>query len=256
MTAISIYRCPSSNGNNLFTLEGRTRGPLADYVVLVAKVDRPGSSASDRAPGRGWWHRYNLFGEATGNDQWDRRTYVGPLRLPSLTFFPGTGALNTVDGNAHWARSIADWTYDDTMARWMRGTSNQLVFSEKHIPAHALRPTQHVRAEQSRWNGNYMYSGRGEYAHNVARLVWDRDVFASSPQQPETVVPANRGPHADVPGVTGGGLEGRFTLGSSHPGVVNMVLGDGSVRPVSKSTNSRLMWDLTNVESGVAASLP
>jgi prepilin-type processing-associated H-X9-DG protein len=142
------------------------------------------------------------------------------------------------------------------MAYWQRGTSNQLVFSEKHIPAHALRPTQHVRAEQSRWNGSYVYSGRGEYAHNVARVVWDRDVFASSPKQPETALPPNGGPHADVAGITGGGLEGRFTLGSSHPGTVNMLLGDGSVRGVSKTTQSRLMWDLTNAVDGDAASLP
>ena len=238
--AVAAYRCPASNANTLFTIEGRCRGPLADYVALVAKHDSP----TNRNPGWGWWHNYNIYREE--NNQRHRSTYVGPLRLPALTF-SGSPALSGADTGIAWARGITDWKYNDTIAYWAtRGTSNQLVFSEKHVPAHTLRA--HQAGQQSQWNGNYMYTDGTDNAHNVGRIVSDHaDTFASSPSEPATASRINIGPQA---------VEGRYTIGSGHSSVVNMVLGDGSVRGISKTTAPRLVWDLTNAVDSATVSLP
>ena len=251
--AVAAYRCPASNVSTQFTIEGRCRGPLADYVVLVAKHD----SLNNRTPGTGsWWHHYNNAFETTDRGhQGHQGTYVGPLRLPALTFF-GNPSLADAGTGAAWARSITNWQYNDTISYWStRGTSNQLVFAEKHVPAHTLRA--HTNSQQSEWNGNYMYTDNASNAHNVGRHVSaNLDMFASSPSERATAQRANIGPHGNPGAEFGGGLEGRFTLGSGHSGIVNMVLGDGSVRGVSKTTAPRLVWDLTNAVDGVAVSLP
>jgi hypothetical protein len=250
MAGLSIYRCPSSNGTTHFTLAGRTRGPLSDYVVLVAKyheLQHIGGNPPNTNPHI--WNWYNVYRERGNNHGQDRRTFVGPLRLPAITYHSGAGSIADAEDNANWARSITDWSYDDTMARWMRGTSNQLVFSEKHIPAGALRT--HVRDEQSRWNGNYMYSGRNNYAANIARPVFNQPhLFAQSPADPETAQPNLNPEFRNVD------ANRRPSLGSSHPGVVNMVLGDGSVRGVSKTTQPLIVWQLTYVNSSQPVSLP
>jgi hypothetical protein len=269
MLAMPAYRCPSSNGQNAVTLESDARGPLADYVVLVAKYTTVGNPVTNTAanlnPGRGFWHYFvaDFDASANPNHQANMRTFVGPLRLPNITSISTAAMIsdkanpgqNYNDANRTlWARSISDWTYNDTFAYWQRGTSNQLVFGEKHIPEHALRPRQ---SEQARWNGGYQFIWEGAKVCNVARCVSDHaDLFAKSPQQPETARRSNIDPQWGGDTTTNGGLEGRFTLGSSHPGMVNFLIGDGSVRGIPKTTNPRLVWDLTNAVDSATASLP
>jgi len=48
----------------------------------------------------------------------------------------------------------------------------------------------------------------------------------------------------------------RNQLGSSHPAVFNVTIGDGSVRGVSKAADPMLLWNLTNAEHSVTAQLP
>jgi len=239
---VASYRCPSSNGTNAVATEGDPRGPLTDYVALVAKH----SSLTNQNPGWGWWHSYML--PRTDNDR-HRDIFVGPFRIPSITFHP-TRQAEIASGTQPnhpdaWCLALMDWQMNDTMGRWMDGTSNQLLFAEKHIPAHALRP---ARGEHTRWNGGYQNTYEGNRAHNIARIVSDdASMFARSPTDPNTATHTNVQPQD---------REGRETLGSSHPGVVNFLLGDASVRGISKTTDPMLVWRLTNVADGTAVSLP
>jgi hypothetical protein len=72
-------------------------------------------------------------------------------------------------------------------------------------------------------------------------------MFAQSPADPNTAQNTNVEPQT---------REGRETIGSSHPSVVNFLLGDGSVRGISKSTQPRLIWLMTNADNNETVSLP
>jgi hypothetical protein len=45
-------------------------------------------------------------------------------------------------------------------------------------------------------------------------------------------------------------------LGSSHPGIVNFVLGDGSVRNLSVTTSQQVLTNLTQANDGNPTTLP
>jgi len=138
---------------------------------------------------------------------------------------------------------ILDWSYNDTIARYQDGTSNQWLIAERHVPAWAVH---NDNAGANAWLGGYGRSVNGTDCLAVARPVsvnsW---LFARSPHDvltPEsTTAPSN----ASVP-----------SLGSSHTGIVNVLYGDGAVRAVSTSTNPEMAWQLTAVNDGAPVSLP
>ena len=246
--SVSIYRCPSGNGNDAFRLgvdpganDHWRAGPLTDYVALISKGDTPGEDTW------GWYFWWNRVGP------WDRNetpSYIpqrqsnfnGPFRLPQLEMQAG-GELRK---NEDWNR-IVDWTLTTTFSRWGDGTSNQLCFSEKHIPSWAIGITTGAYAGD--WNGGYHRTAQegwdGQY--NMAKVVSTHaDMIARSPKDPGTRSTSTE-PYQ---------VEGRFSLGSSHPGSINVLVGDGSVRSVAKTTSPETMWRLTNVADGVSVSLP
>jgi len=245
--SVSSYRCPSSNGNTASINSGNKRGPASDYVALVAK-------RSDTALGAEWhfrdWYYYMLPRTDAGNDRGRAmNAFVGPFRIPRIEFNNmARGSMHNgsqPDFSDDWSQSITDWTLNVTLASWRDGTTNQLLFAEKHIPSVALNPGND---ESTSWNGGFQLTAESNFAHNIARVVSQHtDMFARSPQiaqtrenvQPEDVA-----------------LRGRFTLGSSHPGVVNFLVGDASVRSVSSTTSPLVIWQLTNVSDGASVSLP
>ena len=143
-----------------------------------------------------------------------------------------------------WHATVADWQHERNLTYWQDGTSNQIVFLEKHIPAWALRSNFEAGID---WNGSWIHLWNDNRAHNIARFVSNSaEMIARSPQEPGTM-------RADI---RPQGVEGRFTIGSSHPAVISTLLGDGSVRGVSKTTDPNTIWRLSHVSDGVAVSLP
>jgi len=244
MGQVSSFRCPSSNGAQAVIYEQNPRGPTTDYVALVAKHHSVGRRQN--IPADAWWNWWHAYMTTRTDDQRHRDLFVGPFRVPSVTFAPGSprDGAQPEAGDA-WNQAIVDWQINDTMGRWRDGTSNQFLFAEKHIPTWALRP---ISGYGARWNGGYQLTFTDGLAYNIARPVSsDARLFARSPTDPNTQT-RNRDPH--------GAQEGREMLGSSHPNVVNFLLGDGSVRAVSKTTQPFLIWQLTHVSDGVSVSLP
>ena len=85
----------------------------------------------------------------------------------------------------------------------------------------------------------------------MARLVFtDPNLIARSPMEPATSA-STALPNGPAPLNTG-----IYHLGSSHTGVINTLLGDGSVRGIAKTTDPLLMWQLTHVSDGSATSVP
>jgi hypothetical protein len=222
--ALTNYRCPSSNGSQAVKLNG----PLTDYAALVAKNNG----------GASWWHRYNCHDTVSNNDKNFNR-FTGPFRLAIVAIFTETGA-NPDDKTC---RSIYNWELRDTMAWWSDGTSNQLIWAEKHIPTWALTSTSNPATS---WNGGYQLTQKENYAHNIARLVHtNAELLATSPSTSRTASESE-------PQI----YEGRETLGSSHPGIINFLLGDGSVRSIAVTSRPTTLWNLTYVNDGETAEIP
>jgi hypothetical protein len=229
--SLTSYRCPSSNGSQAIKLAGDKAGPLTDYAALVAK--RSGTSS--------WWHKYNRYDTVSGNtDEQNFRNFTGPFRLAIVDIITETGA----DPYDTTCRSIRNWELRDSITWWNDGTSNQFIFAEKHIPTWALTSTTN---QADSWNGGYQFTYDGNAASNIARVVsTDADLFARSPASSNTANETNE-PQT---------REGRETLGSSHSGIVNFLLGDGSVRAIAITSRPTIIWQLTCVDDGNVAAIP
>ncbi|MDR1383393.1 MAG: DUF1559 domain-containing protein [Planctomycetaceae bacterium] len=229
--AIPAYTCPTSRGSSpRYDLGSRDQaGAKTDYVMLTAK-DNFSSN----------WERYYCYYDSN-TDQRAQNTFVGPFKIPMVEMNNG-GAQN----NAGHGRRITNWTYSKSFSWWSDGTSNQLCLGEKHIPARYREDTTWT---QSSWDGNYhgVYNNAG--AAMMARIVSDdANLFARGPNDP----------NSSTSPVSGGtpNREGKEQLGSSHPGMVNFLVGDGSVHSISTTALPRLVTQLTIVNDGNPATLP
>ena len=232
MGSVSFYRCPSSHAGQTYKNADRlSPGPLGDYVAPVAKLN--GTVA--------WWHRYCMDDIGGNNDQ-KPSSFGGPFRLPQLTY--AATVTNGERGNGNACTKIERWAVRDEMSFWSDGTSNQLIFTEKHIPSWAYDLTTDPALS---WDGGYHFAHNDAHATNVARVVSNQGaMIARGPNDPNS---ASETRNAQ-------GREGNESLGSSHPGVLNILIGDGSVRPCPRPFPPPTLWRLPCVSDGEPAPLP
>jgi hypothetical protein len=137
------------------------------------------------------------------------------------------------------------------MSLWQDGTSNQIIFGEKHIPSWALeQDTQ----PQSTWDIQYMFGMWSWLNSGYARAAmhWEGNNYQPIARSPkDSGVPQNA--HIEN-GDTWYGMS--YGFGSHHPGTVNFALGDGSIRGVSVTVAPRLVANLADVSDGNAVTLP
>jgi prepilin-type processing-associated H-X9-DG protein len=139
-----------------------------------------------------------------------------------------------------------DWTYRDSFAYWLDGTSNQFVMIEKYVPAWAI--SDDTNAANS-WYGGYQNSAEDANNYNLTRGVpVNGRLFGRSPNDSNRL--------DSTMSAHGGGLHCLETLGSYHPGVVNILFGDGSIHAASIVTRPEIMWQLTHTNDGNIVSLP
>ncbi|MDR1492471.1 MAG: DUF1559 domain-containing protein [Planctomycetaceae bacterium] len=124
------------------------------------------------------------------------------------------------------------WESRDTFSRWTRGTSNQLIFGEKHIPLGGV-----LGDDSTAWRHDQSFlaatdSGARDWA--IGRTVCESRPLA---RPTDTNAPQNH-------------------FGSWHSGVCLFLLGDGSVQSVSVTTSGTLLGNMANVNSTAAVSLP
>jgi hypothetical protein len=179
----------------------------------------------------------------------------------------GTGiriGQHTADFN--W---LTGYEFSNDFAYWQDGTSNILVFGEKHVPKWALNfhqeynpagytnPTGHNSAYwrgNGQWNGSFVEtwsSGNPMRYGNAYRVVGPETRMASGPSDNRVELEAG----VTEPMMDEVGSE-NYGLGSSHTGVVNFVAGDGSVHSLSYDIASEILYGLAQVNDGEAVSLP
>ncbi|MDR2705685.1 MAG: DUF1559 domain-containing protein [Planctomycetaceae bacterium] len=246
---VSIYRCPSSHGKPHFKTTGLAHGIVGDYVTLVLR-QRPDNGLISAS----YWQAYNRDSQSSVVNTSDYRhfknaaLFFGPLRIPILSYHSGvTNPGINIDINN--AGGITDWVFRDTFSWWSDGTSNQLVFGEKFIPSWAYDMETDAATQ---WDGSWHYTDDNHAAYNIARCVHpDARLFGRGPNDSNRTN-STIGPHGNPLGTD----QGRESLGSSHAGIVNFLVGDGSVRSISIITRPELMVSLTQVNDGEAVSLP
>ena len=248
----AFWRCPSSSGSYSLKTGQEVAGPVADYVVVIAKMNSARTNTERQS-----WHHYQRSSNVANNVA-NPANYESPFRSAILTGPPGTPQYDGAPDPNPWARSdatrardIVSWTPRDSFAWWSDGTSNQIVFAEKHVPSWAMQDTSQAG---SRWHGGYQNTESGGGAYNTARPVSGNvaNVVATSPKDRATADPS-RGPDSNV---NNDPLEGQCALGSSHPGVFGVLLGDGSVRSFPVTVTVSTLVSLARTQSGTSVTLP
>jgi prepilin-type processing-associated H-X9-DG protein len=242
--AVNIYICPSrTTGGKYKDYNGSNNayGPLSDYATLTLNDSNQTITGRDTNNRNEAWKCVKA--PTTGNGA--TQNSKGPFRVPVLKF--NSSATGTDPGDVETnSRYITDWKYRDTMAWWSDGTSNQLLFGEKYVPAWALDDDS---TTANQWYGGYQMTYTATYCYNVMRPVHTNGrLFGRGPNDPNRQDPTVN-PHS-------GGVHGLESLGSMHGNAVNFLLGDGSVRAFTITTNPTIVWQLTNVCDGEVVELP
>lgn len=208
---------------------GGMYGPTGDYAIVIGRL----ASA--------WANYINV--QAINDADWGNgvRMQVGAFR------------------SAKWGESLdpRNWQPRDKMGYWADGSSNQIILGEKTV--------------YSEFQGNCGQANQG----TDRALVSDCSIFSIGEDwiNPPTVRSFNAAiaknmSTANLPDPTTPGIYNeearRPGWGSSHPGVLHFLLGDGAVRPfpittptgqISDNANS-ILAKLGNVADGKPVTLP
>jgi prepilin-type processing-associated H-X9-DG protein len=158
------------------------------------------------------------------------------------SYGPFCAAEVTGDNNLSDHNKIRTWKpREKMMAVWQDGTSNQIIFAEKHIPQWARKTASN---QAFSWNGSYLMCWTDYRAGGFARLVTNQsDLIAPSLEKIalNTQLPVN--------------TSAQYFYGSSHGGTLNVLLGDGSVRGVSKTIDPQIFYNNCHTSDGNPANL-
>ena len=248
--SVPIFKCPTRR-SGVQVVEGIFNpGPLGDYAVMTARVD-------GNAYGYFWKSEFFYWSGAAA------ALHRGPVRVAKVE-------IDTVSNPA--ATTIASFTPRDTFAWWADGTSNQLVFGERHVPSAFIGKCDLDSGDTGAGGKRYQAIDCSYLApvHSHAP-VDDHSIYGimNSPidadGSPAPAVSTYRGKpiatgpsygNLPVPNSDYGTPWWGYALGSWHPGLFNILVGDGSVQSMSNTVNTSLVVQLTLVNDGNAVSIP
>lgn len=234
-SSVSFVACPSRRASGNSANSGITTddtgsgnvasGPVGDYAMVISYIN---NDASSGAP---WWH--------IGNANSVQNSYQrGPFRQASLTVQSG----GNTDGNT--------WKSQDSFSRLSDGTSNQILFGEKHIPLGMVGTCRND-------------------ADSFTVLSWADCSFLNIGERrspPSARVVRHRfalwgdGDNGNMmPGIVPGNTQGNAhyhtgAFGSYHTGVCNFAVGDGSVQALSVTMLPENLAALGTVNDGLSVS--
>jgi hypothetical protein len=223
--SLSTYQCPSKRSGiqvkEVIRSSGTSRissGPLGDYAVVAC-----GPTSATLGGGSLIGQGYDIYYPSDPN-------YVAtsPIRR----------ARHTVEGSGSKAGDPNTWYPRDNFSFISDGLSNQLLVGEKYV-----KPDQLGVCDEGTWDVidcPYL-SGEGDGHLHVGRAIystWATEIIARRPNLDTTWT--DRGP----------------LFGGNHPGVCNFLVGDGSVRPISSTTNNEILHYLGDANDGNPVSLP
>ena len=231
-TSVPIYTCPSRRGRpqSVDNLSYNLGGPVGDYAVIIRYRYAVDESVQHPDGDYAWKYWSEFF--ASGHNQ--GRQY-GPFRYCKRV---GTNDASTAD----------KWVPRDNFSWLSDGTSNQLIFGEKHIPAANIGTCDDTNRS---WDCTYTHAEGGRDSARTFNI--GRPIFPLA--APDSMEPITRGP-SDFAGRERPRDYNLYSFGSPHSGVCQFLLGDGAVRPISVSTSRDIMVALADVSDGKSVSLP
>ncbi|MDR1923950.1 MAG: DUF1559 domain-containing protein [Planctomycetaceae bacterium] len=244
--SVTAYKCPSRRSGSQITADGNRSGettntipgPLVDYIMLG-------------------------FSQSTSEDmqhlmtQSSAKYHTGPFRVAEATvnITQAQSGQNPEDG------VVSSWKPRDTFAWWSDGTSNQITFAEKHVPANRLGMCNFGVTGKDReyMDCSYLTALYGGAKTNclVANIL--NNMQGNNGKYNSDYSVARPIPNAINYGGSGDGsavMWKEYAIGSSHPGVFNSAIGDGSVSSVSKTISVRIINCLIDTKDANAVSLP
>jgi hypothetical protein len=254
--SVSFYRCPSRRGGAGQFADATPfshPGPRGDYII----IDNQQRSSGDTRMLDYCFDTHPTLDAERG--QVNRHN--GPFRQPIVET---TSDVATIQ--------LVSWRPRDTFSRWVDGTSNTIICVEKHMPSYSLgdcRTESFAAATQeTTWHVDCTYlaavgafqgggNSRSDLQANgfVGSLLNVNNIAANN----YTGRPIAK---SDSERMSAYG-NGRWLIdlatpiaGSAHAGVLNVILGDGSVRSVTKTVNVNLFGQMSVVNTGISKSLP
>ncbi|MDR2755212.1 MAG: DUF1559 domain-containing protein [Planctomycetaceae bacterium] len=222
--SIKTFHCPSvRSGYCAYDESNQYAGPQTDYAFVGCRGD---GSAN-------WWQYAGTAPSATGIS--DAANLRSPFRISIVENYTTTPSYG----------SFTSWQPRDTMAYWQDGSTNQILFGEKHFP---------VRT------GVDYPAGKGEnnnVGDNTYLTAWDGGsgvVFTT--RTFDDTGSGLRHIARSRDDITTTQDNGVSYFGSAHSSICNFLIGDGSVRGVSVTTSATLMRNLADVQDANPVSLP
>jgi hypothetical protein len=249
---ISMYFCPS-RGKRKHIVTSQP-GPRCDYAAVITKNTV------------GYWSYYtymSTISEATVND------YKSPLRVAVCEFFaPSASGTPSVGNNLADHARVKSWVERDNFSWWSDGTSNQIVIGEKHIPAWALgknaADSTDIEGAMYCWDAGYfsLYPNFGNAGTCTAArglfIEGGRVPFVNGPNDPRIpygLPPIGAG-KSGTPAAGLSSISGGYSWGSSHPGVISFIIGDGSVRAFPVTMSPNVIYNAARVDDGNVVEFP
>jgi len=265
--SVPIYKCPSRRGGIQITddLDTFMSGPLICYVGIMNLNGLYATGITDTTYQPMWWNNQDNVGERI-----DRQR--GTFRQAIITVSSGTDV--GISNAAGTQSKLVSWTPRDTMAWWQDGTSNQLVVMEKHIPTafvgkcarradgsaqdntagskqRALRDCSFLGFDQTGWDGTSSSNGS-----NMLSTAFLNTQNTHTGDYGAKLIPLDPSDWSIVNSPGDDNPTYRYAAGSCHPGVVNILMGDGSVHGFSKAGNPQILVYLGIVDDGKMVMLP
>ena len=148
---------------------------------------------------------------------------------------------------------FSKWTPRDSFARCVDGLSNQFFIGEKQIPRNKFGLCNQSNPSNDGWSEVYDCTALcGATATGFGYVFRNAVVWWNNEQEPYCNL--QNGIYGPNDGKNNAAINAGF--GSWHPAGCNFLLGDGSVRFVSRTTPHKMLAYFATVDDGNAISLP
>jgi prepilin-type N-terminal cleavage/methylation domain-containing protein len=234
--SISWMKCPSRRTGAAIAKGTHQPGPQSDYAVVTYVVDRTiatGKTTSATNP-TNYWHY-----------TWDRSHY--DTSSAPATYFRGPWALANIEGS-----DCSKWTPANSFASWVDGTSNQIIIGEKHIPSNALGEcsagsgtTEKVFIADCSYM-NTGYNKWGSMHRIVKRYSGAANLLTTNPKERSEGI--NTSPDCRP--------NDGYGFGSYHTGIVQFLVGDGSVHAIASGVTEDILFMLSDTKDGGVVAVP
>ena len=234
-SSLSMVVCPSRRApgtpadsgsrDNEHGGETTSSGPAGDYAVVLHYY-LPTS------------HPTCIWHMGSGDSMMIGAQY-GAFREATLSAMLNNGAVG--DGNS--------WQPRDSFSRWADGTSNQIVFGEKHIPVGYIGKCSVTDGDgHPRTQGDCSILTNGENRQIATfRAVRIVDQYHTQDQDRRFGIVSSK--DMDLHNL-------RPTFGSAHTGTCNFLVGDGSVHGLSTTISVDVLSWLGHCSDGNAVAIP